>query len=162
MKRINQEKPSQGSKAVDQLSNTLDLLSCGILNVALPGLPDLERATSDLWEHFVEIKEKLELARSLLSKNVIYSPKSDKIANRIESIADQANWLALDAAIRSAHNGWLDQAWSPLNLEIYILAERAEAVVNEVVDLFQEMHFSAYDANWLESFSTASLFSSLA
>ncbi len=161
MEKIYQEQRSQGSKAVDQLINTLDLLSCGILNFTLPVIPNAKGASPDPWEHLIEVREKLELARSLLVKNDPCSPKSERIAETIEAIAAQANWLALDTAIRSAHNGWLDLTWSPLNMEIDVLAERADAVANEMVDLFQETHYRAIHASWIESPSPAGLFSTL-
>jgi hypothetical protein len=151
MDKICQGNISMGIKEVDQLCNTLDLQSCGILNLSYSCVIDQDMPSVNLWKQINIIREKLELALSLLRKDDAYILESEILTQKIDTIAEQANWLALDAAIRSAQNGWLDAGLQSYNDEMIFLAERAEAVVAEAVTQFQETHYLRVHQTWIET-----------
>ena len=103
---------------------------------------NMENMSNNL--HFVnQLKNSLDEAASVIRELSGESQKIGEILSVIQSIAEQTNLLALNAAIEAARAGEQGRGFAVVADEVRLLANRTQASANEINDMIESLQSQA-------------------
>jgi methyl-accepting chemotaxis protein len=151
--QIQQNETTQIASAIEEMSQA-GLVTAKELNMAADKVDEIHRVSSDCHQEIAKltatidgVDNKIESSHMVISQVAENTQNITGILQTIESIADQTNLLALNAAIEAARAGEQGRGFAVVADEVRNLAKRTQTATLEINNMISTLLSSSSEAH---------------